>query len=318
MKRAAGWMVGARPRNGGGLSTTSGDIVHNWVRGGSFVRSLGGVCSVRGFSGFSGISGVSRVSHISHVSRVSGVWGVQSVARGSSYGRSRFGNIQSYSARMIHVYADESSQPLPKYTALEPNGANWNVQDEQRGEAAKVPKLATKKLLISGLSRFASRIDAINVLGDLVPELIEPVIDAAYHPTGSFIVTCKTLADAASLMDTIQKNAIDMVRPIKVKQLPLLDYAKLFTTRKAKISMRTVRVEIMNAYCTREDVLFLFRDFRILSVVGLDYLSRNSGVNGLNLFLLDFESAEEAERALQEKIKQVMFVGSVRMLWYNC
>jgi hypothetical protein len=209
----------------------------------------------------------------------------------------------------------EDQAPLP----FHPSRSRIPPAADRGNDASSNSKILSKRILVSGLSRFASRIDALKVIGDIQAEMIEPVIDPAYFPTGTFVVTCKTTDDAGKLMNRLRRNTTnDLIRPVTVTPLQHVDYSKIFTTKKAKISMRTLRVEILNAYCTREDILFFFRDFRIVTVLGLDYLSKNAGVSGMNLFLVDFESAEEAERALQEKINQVMFVGSVRLIWYNC
>ena len=173
------------------------------------------------------------------------------------------------------------------------------------------------KLLIaqmSGLTRFASRKDALMCCGSVVPSRIEAILDRNYFPTGNFVITVKSAEELASL-----KSHQNHLRPVKFDDLTTDQYDSIKTTTNSLISMRTLRVELSNnATCTREDIQYLFRDYQLVHLRLLGDRDRNFNPNHSSLFLVDFENAEEAERAAHEKIDHVVFIGKVKLIWYNC
>lgn len=165
---------------------------------------------------------------------------------------------------------------------------------------------------ITGFTRYASRIDLLEALGDLKPIKIDPVLDSGYYFQGKYILT----VPADSSLDVFKKD-INTRFPLKFSISPVGDNTEVIVSRKYNITNCTVRCKIENTNLNTLDELYLVFEGFGLQKNGITKTTSVNDPSQINYFI-QFTCPEEAERAVTEKENTLLNGVEMRLYWYQC
>lgn len=166
---------------------------------------------------------------------------------------------------------------------------------------------------VNGFSRFASRNDLWLSIGDINLTRIDPILDYNLFPTGRWAIELSRNDDLKLLKENLKGRAAS----ITAFQLYENEIKQVNVASKFGISQRTVRLRNVPLDIGSDALKFAFKDFRILEWKNNTIKGFGSRRISTDIFL-EFETPEEAERAVQEKLLSEVRDIKLQMIWYNC
>ncbi len=167
-------------------------------------------------------------------------------------------------------------------------------------------KRKTISCLISGFSRFCNREDLNDVLGGIVPLKIEAVLDPTHYPSGKYQLLLKDKETYEALRMSVNENHLNRFSVLLApEELKLSD-------SKINVTSRSVRCKDLSKTLDVNNIAMIFENYGV-SVNGVTRLP-----NEISTFLINFESPEEAERAVIEKSQYLVMGRRLQLFWYQC
>lgn len=180
---------------------------------------------------------------------------------------------------------------------------------------APVPENAKAEwFAVGGFSRFASRKDLDMALGNLNPIRVDAILDIHLYASGNWAV----LLPSDSKHETRKIIHANNPRTTCV-QLSQVDFNSLRLASKSGLSNRSVRFRNVPAEIGIEELRYFLQDYN-LSDGPNDICPFNNerGSKIFNHYIVNFATAEEAERVVLEKCFTVLAGTPVQMFWYSC
>lgn len=164
-----------------------------------------------------------------------------------------------------------------------------------------------KYLLIDGLRKFSNREDITSALGKHTFTSAYQVLGGSLLPTGSWVVEFKYADELHSCRAFLRNSSLCTSRFITHNE-----FTKLTTTASARISNRTVLFGASPDIGFKE-VIYFFSSYHLASSDPIRLTSHGSN----RYFFVEFETPEEAERAVIEKISSNIGGEKPLLHWYD-
>lgn len=184
-------------------------------------------------------------------------------------------------------------------------------------------------IFIEGFSPQTSRKDLEMVLDDLVPLTIDPVLNAdTAIPTGGYAIQLSSLGD--KYHEWMKRVSSDY--KLRRVEKRVLDKS-LLAFRDQSISNCTVRLRNFDRrFFSEEKVYSFFEDYDLKKgiipsqenhrkkdpVVRFGHNKKERAQGNDQVYLIHFESPEEAQRAVAEKSSHDIDGSQIKLFWYQC
>ena len=167
---------------------------------------------------------------------------------------------------------------------------------------------------VTGLSKWASRRDLDLALGDLEALKVDPILDSNLFASGRWAVQFPMISRSELQQTLAANNPKIVVSPLSAEDVK--------TSRLASrngITSRTVRFRNVPSDIGVEELRYFLQDYNLEdSVNAIIPLLSEKNNKGQNHFLVNFSSADEAERLVLEKCFTMLEGVPIQMFWYNC
>ena len=167
---------------------------------------------------------------------------------------------------------------------------------------------------ITGFSKWASRKDLDLALGDLESLKVDPILDSHLFATGKWAVLFP------AINRTVIQHALAANNPKVIATS--LSGEEMNNSRLASrngITNRTVRFRNVPSEIGVEELRYFLQDYNLEdSVNAIVPLMSERNSKGQNHYLVNFSSADEAERVVLEKCFTMLEGIPIQMFWYNC
>lgn len=167
---------------------------------------------------------------------------------------------------------------------------------------------------VTGLSKWASRRDLDLALGDMEALKVDPILDTNLFASGRWAVQFPMISRIELQQTLAANNPKIVVFPLSAEDVK--------TSRLASrngITNRTVRFRNVPSDIGVEELRYFLQDYNLEdSVNAIVPLLSERNNKGQNHFLVNFSSADEAERLVLEKCFTMLEGVPIQMFWYNC
>ena len=214
----------------------------------------------------------------------------------------------------------------------------WCLRSARKALTRKNSELATNTkqewVVVSGFSKFASRLDLDVALGDRVhPLRVEALVDHQSYFQGAWLLSLDpsvcgfdclrqhllrprvmTGSAAANEPNALVGVPTDKLTVKSVTYVPGGRNNQIYLASDLGITDCTVRLRNVRYNLGMDAVLFFFRDFQLgprrVEKIKLDHR--------LNQYLVHFRTPAEAEKAMSMLNLKVASGNVMHMIWYNC
>ena len=168
------------------------------------------------------------------------------------------------------------------------------------------------KIFIDGFPRLSSRKDLLKLLGDIIPVSIDPILDINLYPCGKYLLACSSPKDIFGVRFKVSNSPL---KSLRYSLAPNVIQRARESATSHRITSRIVRLVNIQPEIGEEELRYVLQDFKLDSDAFRTVICSDKQ-KGSSLFV-QFDSEEEAKRAVLMKNLTVLMGKNLQMLHYN-
>jgi hypothetical protein len=166
------------------------------------------------------------------------------------------------------------------------------------------------KVVITGFSRFACRDDLLDVLGPIKPASIDVMLDTkSLLPTGNYFLWLTMAGNLDVLRKHLNLTWNDKYSAI----IYMFDPRSTVLASSLNITNCTVKVSTKREGINQDELFLMFENYALRKTRSIELIPRTDGI-----YLVTFQSPDEAERAVVEMSTKQGEVEVIQLYHYSC